>query len=206
MKDNYIELCFRFVFLLKTGQTEICMNALKTSVFALPLLLATVLSTPVRAEEEKEEPAATAEQKAEAKEPWEVYPHFFTGFGGVTIGHPEGLNGEEMPLQAAATFGIDYSFRVSKYFGVGAYFDYATQFRELLVGPCLFFFPWKGLFLEASPSLEIARNEELSFAARLAVGYEFEVTDQLLLGLYAAVDYGHARFAFVPGVTVGWGF
>ena len=175
------------------------MNALKLLLFAVPLL-----SLPALAEEGKE-PEGTVESKHEHQEAWEEYPHFFTGFGGVTLGTAEGHGGEQQ-LEAAATFGIDYSYRFSKYFAVGAYFDYAAAFHELLVGPCVFFFPWKGLFLEASPSLQVDRNEELSFALRFAAGYEFELTDQFLLGLYAAVDYGHQRFAFVPGLTVGYGF
>jgi len=174
------------------------MNALKLLLFALPLL-----SLPALAEEEKE-PEGTVEAKHEQKEAWEEYPHFFTGFGGVTLATPEDSEGGE--LVAAPTFGIDFSYRFSKYFAVGGYFDYAPAFQELLVGPCLFFFPWRGLFLEASPSLEVGRNEELSFAARFALGYEFEITDQFLLGAYAAVDYGNARVAFVPGITVGYGF
>lgn len=177
------------------------MNTLRMLLALVPLL-----SLPALAEEEKE-PEGTVEAKHEKKEPWEEYPHFFTGFGGVTLGTGEApAEGEAGALEATPTFGIDYSFRFSKYFAVGAYFDYALNFHELLVGPCLFFFPWKGLFLEASPSLQIEHNEEIAFAARFAVGYEFELTDQFLLGLYAAVDYGHARFAFVPGITIGYGF
>lgn len=180
------------------------------------LLLLPLLCVPAFAAEEEKEPEEKAgvEAKGEEKkgEEWEEVRHFFTGFGGVAIGSGEAAaEGETAATEVAPAFGIDYSYRVSKLFGLGAYFDYAAgTFRELLVGPALFIFPWEGLFFEVSPSLGINGKQDLFFVARVAVGYEFEITPHFLLGLYVAADgaveAGGFKVGVVPGVTIGWGF
>lgn len=170
-----------------------------------------LLSLPVWAGEDAEPTTVKHEgESGEKKEAWEEYRHYFTGFGGANIGEVEAEEGEPSTAAAPAV-GLDYSYRVSKLVGVGAYFDYAYgRFHELLVGPSLFIFPWEGLFFEVAPSLAVSSKNELFFVARVAVGYEFELTPQFLLGLYAAFDGAiegeKFKPAFVPGITVGYGF
>jgi hypothetical protein len=185
------------------------LTTLRTLFVLIPLL-----SLPAFAGEEKEEESeakAGVEKKEEAKgEEWEEVRHFFTGFGGVTIGSEEAAEGEPATTGVAPTFGLDYSYRVSKLFGIGGFFDYSFgNFHELLVGPALFIFPWQGLFVEISPSMRVDAKQELAFVARLAVGYEWDITPNFLLGLYVAADGAVSngfKVGVVPGVTLGWGF
>ena len=182
---------------------------LRTLFVLIPLLSLPALA----AEKKEEEPDAKAgvEKKGEAKgEEWAEVRHFFTGFGGITVASEQAAEGEPAAIGVSPTFGIDYSYRLSELFGLGGYFDYSFgQFRELLVGPALFIFPWKGLFVEIAPSMRVDAKRELAFVARLAVGYEWDLTPNLLLGLYVAADGAVSngfQIGVVPGVTIGWGF
>jgi len=186
-------------------------------VHRIPLLAAcclSVLAAPAAAEEAAapEHSVAAEHEGAGEAEAWREHRSYLTGFAGVTIEKAEPAAGEPAAGEPAAdtwetapTLGFDYSFRVTRWLAAGAYVDFAGgPVVESLVGPCLFVFPWRGLFLEVSPSLSVKHSGELGFVARGALGYEFEVTETFALGLYAAADWSPAGVAVVPGVTAGW--
>lgn len=152
-------------------------------------------------------------------EAWREHRSFFTAFGGVrlarteaepqegVLGDPSAVN-ELSPYGATAAVGLDYSFRLNKWFATGAFFDVSMgTTSEWMVGPCVFFFPWRGLFLELSPTVEVEAGHAALFVARGAVGYEWEIGKQVSLGLYAAVDVEPAGSSvdFVEGLTIGYG-
>jgi len=177
-------------------------------------VLVLALAAPAFADETPLETEGQHEHEA-----WREHRSFFTAFGGVrlarveaepqegVLGDPSAL-AEASPYGATAAVGLDYSFRLNRFFAAGAFFDVSMgTSSEWMVGPCVFFFPWRGLFLEVSPTVEVEAGRSALFVARGAVGYEWELTQQVSLGLYAAVDVeplGHG-VDFVQGLTVGYG-
>jgi hypothetical protein len=162
-----------------------------------------LFALPARAEE----PGAPPKGAVEVEE-WMEHRTWLTAFGGATLAFPtESVGGEPAATEVAPAFGLDLSFRLSQLFGIGVYGEYSfSPLHEMLIGPAVYLFPWRGLFIELAPSLGIDKENLLFFVGRGAVGYEFDLTPQLLLGLYAALDYGRGGLAFVPGVTFGYGF
>lgn len=206
---------------------------MRVGVFEAWLVAAVMLSSPGWASEPASEPPPSAppvapaavhhdehppatpahheEHAAGHDEEWKAHRHFLTAFAGATISmpfaHPAEAPAEAGP-EAGFTAGLDYSFRVSKYFGVGVFVDYAFgPLHELLAGPCVFIYPVGGLYIELAPSVEYATTrKEVLLVGRLALGYEFEITPQFVVGPYIAADYWGTGIGFVPGATAAWGF
>lgn len=183
------------------------------SLFVLSLLVIAV-AAPAFADETLLETEGQHEH-----ETWREHRSFFTAFGGVrlarveaepqegVLGDPSAL-ADSSPYGATAAVGLDYSFRLNQWFATGAFFDVSMgTSSEWMVGPCVFFFPWRGLFLELSPTVEVEAGRSPLFVARGAVGYEWELTQHVSLGLYAAVDVEPVGNSvdFVQGLTVGYG-
>lgn len=183
-------------------------------------LIVVVLAVPaVAAEPTTPVETLSDEHQEGGHEAWQEHRNFFTAFGGMRLARAEvepqeGALGDPAAGLEAGTyavtpaFGLDYSYRVNKWLGAGAFFDVSVgTANEWMVGPCVFFFPWRGLFIELSPSLEFEVGGAPLFVARGAVGYEFELTEQVTLGVYTAVDVEPTRrdVDIVPGVTLGFG-
>lgn len=160
---------------------------------------------------EEKATAGHHEEKGEGEE-WMHHRDSFTFFGGATIAFPfggaaaEGEGGGEGAAtgpRVGATFGLDYSYRVSKYIGLGVYVDYALKpVNAATIGPLLLIYPVGGLFIELAPSISGSTEEEAVFLGRLALGYEFDITSWLAVGAYLAGDVSVRDVAIVPGVTV----
>lgn len=182
----------------------------------LLLSIVPLLAGAAEAEPEAAPPAATAAPTPSARhaaeenedDEWQHHRDSFTFFGGATIAFPlgastasEGEGGKtESGVEVAPTVGVDYSYRVSKYFGLGVYVDFAAgPIREATAGPLVLFHPVGGLFIEFAPSIQGSSQKEAVFLGRFAFGYEFDVRSWLTLGLYVAGDLSMREAAVVPG-------
>ena len=75
----------------------------------------------------------------------------------------------------AFTIGVDYQYRISNVFGVGALLDFAGgDFKSTLVAPALFLHLKKFSFTLA-PGAEFS-DDETTMVLRLGASYEFELS------------------------------
>ena len=75
----------------------------------------------------------------------------------------------------AFTIGLDYQYRISRVFGVGAIFDHATgEINSILVAPALFLHVKRFSFIVA-PGVEFS-DENTEFVSRVGVGYVIEIS------------------------------
>lgn len=126
------------------------------------------------------------------------HAHVLTGFGGATFLRPDTL---------AATVGVDYAYRINGWLGTGGFVEYAFgPVGELIAGPALFLFPVGGMFLELAPAIDVDREGHVGWLGRVAAGWEFGLTDHLLLGPYVATDWTSHHVALVGGLLAGYGF
>ena len=77
--------------------------------------------------------------------------------------------------ETAFTIGIDYQYRISRVFGVGAILDYAGgDFKSTLVAPALFMHV-KKLSFTLAPGAEFSDDETI-MVLRVGASYEFELS------------------------------
>jgi len=103
---------------------------------------------------------------------------------------PEGISEISLFLGASSnsnetafTIGVDYQYRISNVFGVGAILDHATgDLKSTLVAPALFLHV-KNLSFTVAPGAEFS-EDETTMVLRVGAEYEFELS----------------RFAIIPGV------
>lgn len=104
-----------------------------------------------------------------------------------------------------ATIGIDYEYRLSWLWGIGALFDYVGRdARASVAAAGVFLHPVAGLKLLAAPGLEHHEGEN-EFLFRLGLGYEFEI-GRWALTPGASVDFVDGDEAYVYGLYIGRGF
>lgn len=141
----------------------------------------------------------------------EFHRHHFSVFLGVTDGEIE----KEAPVegeseggavvfedQRAFTLGLDYEYRLNRYWGVGALVDYAGKdYRSWVAGVPLVLHPGGEWKLYAAPGLE--DGEE--FLVRAGVMYDFEV-GRFSIAPALNVDFVDGEEVLVYGVNIGKGF
>jgi hypothetical protein len=105
----------------------------------------------------------------------------------------------------AFTLGLDYEYRLSKLFGIGALVDFADEpLDTAVVGVPFFFHATPHLKLLVAPGLE-HEHEGDEFLVRLGVIYDFEV-GRYTISPAVNVDFVDEEEVWVYGLNFGRGF
>ena len=103
----------------------------------------------------------------------------------------------------AFTIGVDYQYRISRVFGVGAILDYAAgDIKSTLVAPALFLHV-KDLSFTVAPGAEFS-DDETTMALRLGAQYEFELSRfSISPGIFYDTERG-GEHTWVYGLSFGF--
>ena len=127
---------------------------------------------------------------------YETHPHHVAVF----------IGGSDTEVDGSGfTIGLDYEYRLSKLFGVGAMVEYADiDHSAWIIGVPFVLHPWKGLRLQAMPGVEFI-DDHSNFLFRAGIGYDIPVGDWSLTPSFN-VDFvsGHENLIF--GVAIGRSF
>jgi hypothetical protein len=100
---------------------------------------------------------------------------------------------------------VDYEYRLSPDFGVGALVDHAWGHPDATVAAAaVFVHPWRGLRLLAAPGIEYSHGEG-EFLIRVGAAYEFH-RGSWTVAPTVNVDFVDGDEALVYGLTFGYGF
>ena len=151
------------------------------------------------------------EEEAEHGE-HEFHRHHISIFLGITDGEVEReIHTEEGILRFVeddeeGTIGLDYEYRLSKRWGVGALVDYAGgDFRTWVWGVAGVWHATRGLKLFVAPGVEHRGGEGEDFLTRLGIMYDFEVGNFTIAPAFN-VDIVGREETLVYGVNIGHGF
>jgi hypothetical protein len=146
----------------------------------------------------------------------EFHRHHFSVFLGVTAGEVEkeaeaGVASEGGAVivedETAFTLGLDYEYRLSRRWGVGALAEWAGKdARFWVVGiPAAVLHPKGGLKLYLVPGFEKSNEHDAEFLVRLGAMYDFEV-GRFTIAPAFNVDFVDDEEVLVYGVNIGRGF
>jgi hypothetical protein len=159
---------------------------------------------------EEHHPQAGVEEHGEH----EFHRHHFAVFLGVTDGEvekeaevaAESEGGATTEDQRAFTLGLEYEYRLSRRWGIGALIDYAGKdFRSWVAGIPVILHPageWK---LFAAPGLEDKADDDAEFLVRVWVLYDFEF-GAFKIAPVLQVDFVGDEEVLIYGVNIGGGF
>lgn len=104
--------------------------------------------------------------------------------------------------------GVDYEYRLSRLFGIGAVAEYTgADFREGLLGVPFYWHAWRELKLVAAPAVEIEPAERSGwFVVRLGGEYGFPVRPGVDIAPALYIDLSSEDVAVVVGASVATGF
>jgi hypothetical protein len=103
------------------------------------------------------------------------------------------------------TIGLDYEYRFSQYFGIGAVLEYVGEDAREGVGMgLLFIHPYKGFRFLAGAGVK-PKAEETKFIWRLGIGYRFPIGNWTIAPEFN-LDFTEGRTVEVYGVSFGYGF
>ncbi len=137
---------------------------------------------------------AAEEEHGEHKE-W----HYHRNHVGLLLGitHEEG--------EDEFTIGLDYEYRFSQYFGIGALMEYVGEDAREGVGMgLLFIHPYKGFRFLAGAGVK-PKAEETKFIWRLGIGYRFHMGNWSIAPEFN-LDFTEGRTVEVFGVSFGYNF
>ena len=113
------------------------------------------------------------------------------------------LGGTSNSDATAFTIGLDYQYRLSRVFGVGAILDHAAgEISSTLVAPALFLHV-KQLSFTVAPAAEFS-DDGTAFVFRVGAEYEFEISK---FTIFPAIFYDTERGgepALVYGLSFGY--
>lgn len=158
-----------------------------------------------------------AEAGAAEHEEHEFHRHHVSVSLGVTDGEVEVEGHAEVGVESAGetavvedelafTMGLDYEYRLSRRWGIGALIDYAGgDLRSWVAGVPLFLHPGGGWKLVVAPGYEDKEGEDREFLVRVGAGYDFEVGGFSVLPS-VQVDFVGDEETPVYGLNIGRGF
>ena len=141
-------------------------------------------------------PAAEGPEDDASRRPFEVHGvNVFTGYAWERAG-------------GGFKIGLDYEYRFTDLFGVGAFVNYiAGDFNVVVVGlPSLYLHPWKELTLIASPGVEFESGGETEALLRLGGYYEFRLGGRWKLAPTAMVDIQDSKTVPIVGLNFVFDF
>lgn len=110
--------------------------------------------------------------------------------------------------ESGFSVGLDYEYRISRLFGIGAVLEYTgMDFREWLVGIPFYLHPWKELKLLAAPGFELEKDSgEKEFVVRLGGEYGIGLGGGYEIAPALNIDITREDTAFVIGATLSKSF
>jgi hypothetical protein len=125
--------------------------------------------------------------------------HYHTNHLGLFLGNTHEEGEDEF------TIGLDYEYRFSQYFGIGAVLEYVGEDAREGVGMgLLFIHPYKGFRFLAGAGVK-PKAEETKFIWRLGIGYRFPIGNWTIAPEFN-LDFTEGKTVQVYGVSFGYGF
>ncbi|MDH3744352.1 MAG: hypothetical protein OES47_04535 [Acidobacteriota bacterium] len=169
---------------------------------ACALVLAASVGARAVAQEHGEEHSAEHEEH-------EFHRHHVSVFLGVTDGEvtiDSGPGPVTVKDEQAFTVGLDYEYRLTRRWGIGALVDYAGKdFRTSVLGVPVFIHASERLKLVLAPGIEEREHEGSEFMVRAGLEYEFEVGG-ISVAPAVNLDFVDDEETLVYGLSVGKGF
>ena len=173
------------------AQTALVPVACRCDVLVHPSELDRYCADCVRREEREHEPPECPE--------WCHERHEVGLFLGYTTERGEGGGG---------TVGLDYSYRLSEYFGVGGFGEYiGGRVGAGALGAGLFVYPWRELIFFLGPGFEFSGGERPQMLLRVGALYMFPLGCGFKIGPSIYFDYVEDEGGLiVGGLTLSKGF